>query len=357
MNENFIEPAEEKYFYNLYVNVSLAAICLHSLFIVIFGILNIRLLFYYNIVASFVWVFGYLFYSKGFKKTVMITSLLEIIVFSGISTVLLGWGSGFHYYIFTIIPFLCFYPGIKGFRHLSIFMLVLIYLNFNYFAGTESLLPGDFSINIINYLNIVVVFFLLFWVVQKYWYSVYRIGKALAENNKRLKEMAQKDSLTGLLNRRSILNYIENLSEIYYRSGQSLAFIMCDIDDFKEINDTYGHNCGDEILKTVSDIIKNTLRKTDRVARWGGEEFLILLPGTDVFEAHSVGQKLKELISGYDFVYKEKEISLTMTFGVSAFHGDVHEAIERADQAMYKGKEQGKNCVYVNIKSREIMRT
>ena len=163
---------------------------------------------------------------------------------------------------------------------------------------------------------------------------------------KALEEIAITDPLTLLYNRRKfteLLSY-EIERERRYKSG--LFLIMCDIDHFKAINDNYGHGVGDEVLKTFSNIIKNSIRMSDSVARWGGEEFIVLVTNTEVDRAILIAEKLRKLVEDTKFKKVEK---VTASFGVAWYEGgDTQETlIGRADKALYKAKSSGRNSVEV----------
>ncbi len=175
-----------------------------------------------------------------------------------------------------------------------------------------------------------------------------KIKNELEGYNKKLEYLSRKDPLTGLSNRRDIFEKIETEIERTKRTKEPFSLIMGDIDDFKKINDTYGHKCGDLVLKRISDIMIRELRKYDTASRWGGEEFLILLPKTKLNEALSMARRLKSVISKDSITYDGKSIHYTITLGVIE-HKDpsinIDEYIKRIDMALYKGKKGGKNQV------------
>jgi diguanylate cyclase (GGDEF)-like protein/PAS domain S-box-containing protein len=154
------------------------------------------------------------------------------------------------------------------------------------------------------------------------------------------------DPLTGLYNRRYILNKInEELNAL--KANNNFSIIITDIDFFKKINDTYGHAFGDYILKSVSDILKSMVREQDCVSRWGGEEFLIFLADSDLKEARIIAERIRKKIEETTFQCDSNQISLTMTFG-SAFYNDnesIDDMIKKADDALYLGKKSGRNQV------------
>lgn len=121
-----------------------------------------------------------------------------------------------------------------------------------------------------------------------------------------------------------------------------------DIDNFKDVNDKYGHDSGDYVLVTLAKLMKDMVRGIDFTARWGGEEFLIMLVETDLDDGQNVAERIRRKIEGTKFEYKDVTIPITMTFGLSVYKGasdDIEACIKRADQALYKGKYQGKNKV------------
>jgi diguanylate cyclase (GGDEF)-like protein len=159
-----------------------------------------------------------------------------------------------------------------------------------------------------------------------------------------LRALATTDPLTGLANRRVLLDRLEVLMARARRFSEPVALIMLDIDDFKVVNDSCGHDVGDQVLKDVARILLETSRDVDLPVRWGGEEFLLLLPSTDLPSAESVAEWLRGRIEQHAF---GDAGSLTVSIGISGLK-DLDTAdslIGRADQALYASKSRGKNCV------------
>ncbi|MCX8034630.1 MAG: GGDEF domain-containing protein [Thermodesulfovibrio sp.] len=165
---------------------------------------------------------------------------------------------------------------------------------------------------------------------------------------KALKESSFKDALTGLYNRRFLEESFDNLAAGILRRGTILGFLMCDIDFFKQINDVYGHDTGDIVLKEVANNIKNTVRASDLVIRFGGEEFLVLLVDSIKGSSIDVAEKIRERIKETKIKIAGGFIQKTISIGVSEFPVDTQnfwEAIKFADVALYKAKELGRNKV------------
>ncbi|AAU03710.1 PleD family two-component system response regulator [Rickettsia typhi] len=161
--------------------------------------------------------------------------------------------------------------------------------------------------------------------------------------------LAAKDGLTGLFNRRYFDIHLKQMIEKANKENIKLYLLMCDIDNFKHVNDTYGHQAGDKVLTIVSRILKNTLRVTDLIARFGGEEFTILLTDIDISKAIETAERIRVKIEYMDF-YIEGQIEplkKTISIGVTEYKKEesIESIIKRADKAMYKAKTTGKNKV------------
>lgn len=172
------------------------------------------------------------------------------------------------------------------------------------------------------------------------------LAKALEQN----RILAMNDPLTKLFNRRYISQCTDKLFENVL-DGEECSILIGDIDDFKQINDTYGHCTGDYILASISDILKKTLPKFSVIGRWGGEEFIILLLGIGISEAAQLGERLCKTIFAYNFVFNKQHLKCSITIGCSELSPDlgVDKSISEADKLMYEGKNSGKNkCVSVS---------
>ncbi|MCX7206686.1 MAG: diguanylate cyclase [Proteobacteria bacterium] len=168
--------------------------------------------------------------------------------------------------------------------------------------------------------------------------------RELVEKNKELEQLAVTDRLTGLYNRLFLDQVLEREFSTIGRHGTTFSLILLDIDHFKQVNDTYGHHAGDEVLKSISKILKESVRESDVVGRWGGEEFLVLCPNTSRTDALKIAKKLRLAIEQYDFASIGCR---TASFGVASYQqGDTIATVEaRADKALYLAKDKGRNCV------------
>jgi len=165
-----------------------------------------------------------------------------------------------------------------------------------------------------------------------------------------VREESYTDALTGLYNRRFLdKRFTEEISRSL-RSGFPLACLMLDIDHFKSLNDIYGHDFGDQVLKKVAESMRNGLRAYDTVARYGGEEFIIILPSTEYHDAENVAEKIRRMIQQLTFKSDNGTIQITISVGVFCAKGDelkqtVDEFIRKADEALYKAKGLGRNKI------------
>ncbi len=160
-------------------------------------------------------------------------------------------------------------------------------------------------------------------------------------------DIASKDALTQLGNRSTYDSKIEEAYLSWKQTGEKIAIIMADIDHFKQINDTYGHAAGDQVLRIVGTLISRNIKKSDFAARFGGEEFVILAYGIKQQDAVGLAERIRSMIASWKFTYNKNLVSVTMSFGVTCFtEGDNPKTIfKRVDELLYQAKDQGRNCI------------
>ncbi len=169
------------------------------------------------------------------------------------------------------------------------------------------------------------------------------------EARQQLSEMALTDQLTRLLNRRAIMPLLDHELQRAQRTGLPFSLILGDLDLFKRVNDTYGHDTGDQVLKETARRLGKALRQQDALCRWGGEELLILLPDTASQGALQVAEKLRESMADTAITAGDTHIHQTISLGIASFQGgdDIDAVISRADEALYRAKHNGRNRVEV----------
>lgn len=184
-----------------------------------------------------------------------------------------------------------------------------------------------------------------------------RYQEALRSNFKTSISLAITDGLTGIYNRRYMDTHLENVMKECLENGRSLGVMLLDIDHFKEVNDTHGHDVGDQIIKQFASRVSDTIRPADMAVRYGGEEFVVLMPGTDIENSERVAERVREIMANQPFeVTTEEGVLLkTCSIGVTSLNragGDgMHSLLKRADEALYEAKNSGRNKVCVKRNS------
>ena len=161
---------------------------------------------------------------------------------------------------------------------------------------------------------------------------------------------AQKDSLTGIGNRRALNESLCREIELAQRHGRTLGMIIFDIDHFKNINDTYGHSTGDCLLKALTHTAEDTIRHSDQVFRYGGEEFVVLLPETEIKGVKRLAERIRRNVESMESICEGHHIKMTASFGIATLNADETEEafFIRTDKALYKAKNEGRNCTRVS---------
>jgi two-component system, cell cycle response regulator len=174
-------------------------------------------------------------------------------------------------------------------------------------------------------------------------------NRELEDANRRLRKLSITDGLTELFNHRHIHELLHEEFERSRRSGEPVAVAMLDLDRFKQVNDTYGHPTGDLILYETARILRETAREIDMVGRYGGEEFIAILPGTDEAEAARFGERVRQAVLDHVFRDEGKEVRMTVSGGVASFPEQRIDRpdllLKRADEALYLAKESGRNRI------------
>lgn len=168
-----------------------------------------------------------------------------------------------------------------------------------------------------------------------------------SEEIKNLKELAYKDQLTKLFNRKYLEQYLDLKYKEFKNFNKKFSLIFLDIDHFKEINDTYGHDIGDEVLKMVSKSLSESIREDDLVIRWGGEEFVILCGSMSRNDLKKLSNTIRVLVKNSYFLYKDKKINVTISLGATIIKKEdtKKSLIKRTDKLMYKSKKSGRDMV------------
>lgn len=345
-----------------FLSYSLAIV--HAIICLRFFLLDYTILYIFNFVSSILYFYLGTILTKQEKYfEIFLFSYCEILIHSVTASILAGWDWGFMIYILAIIP-VAFYLAysLSNLRHSLKMPFLFSYIAMCAFIVTiflcDSIEPiytyrkYDVELTIAYAFNSLVAFvmliiFSLFFVIE-----IRRNEIKLESQFSTLQSVSSVDPLTKLLNRRSMDVHLSEAMDIAKTKGHRFSLIIGDIDNFKKINDTYGHNVGDEILINVANTIVANAPGNAHVCRWGGEEILILVRST-LDDAVPVAEKMREQIEKmvtYTEIDKEDiPIRITMTFGVAEYVPGfgIPKLVAIADDNLYRGKREGKNRVVV----------
>lgn len=246
-------------------------------------------------------------------------------------------------WIFIVAPVSVFIHGLKrGLVDIAVFVLVISAVMFS---------PSHFFIaEHINYTNafklrLLYSFLTVTFLSALYEYSRERSLKQSIELSQKYQNLAHFDPLTGLANRRFAMDALTREQARVARNNDSLSILLCDIDNFKQINDSFGHNAGDEVLVNLSSLFTGTIRKQDVLSRWGGEEFLFILPQTDLTNAYVIAEKIRKTVEDNPSVFEHHNINATISIGIAQFDTDssIDDIMKTADKYLYQAKSAGRN--------------
>lgn len=334
------------------VNVVLC-IC-HILLGVFFKQYDVDIMYYYNFLSMSVYVIG--FVALYLKKTsvYVVCIYAEILVFMMLAVICMGWEFGFQQYCIGFITasiFTDFYMSrmhkLKKRTVFIVTMYVVMYVGMRIWTYQ---MPYIYEINnelvqeLLYIANTTISFVFLIAYSCIYSNTVFKLEKALTE-------AANVDVLTGLRNRRKMQDLLKTSYEDYVKQNYNMCVAIIDVDHFKVINDTYGHDIGDVVLKTLADILLNEHKCNGRfhACRWGGEEFLILYKKYEKSKEEIISEfdTLRKTVENNIVVCDDYEIKFTITIGVAFWTEDsnVSDMIKKADKNLYNGKENGRNKV------------
>jgi diguanylate cyclase len=292
-----------------------------------------------NVASVLSYVLMFQLARRGQLRWSLITGGTEVMAHAVVATWVIGWASGFHYYILLILPILIMSTvtsrqdkvvGVPVFGFVMLALDAFCRQRAPEVSLDASILTTLHYFNLISCMTILVLMSVLYL-------------RQIQNAEHQLRAMATTDPLTQLNNRRALMEVIQHEERRLNRGRQNLSFVMADIDHFKQINDNLGHEVGDQVLQKVSQALAGGVRDVDHLARWGGEEFLVVLPDADEVEATQVAERLRQAVGAVAL----KDRTVSMTFGVSEVCGDetAEQALSRADAALYEGKRSGRNRV------------
>ena len=323
----------------------------HILYFTMFAVNGIREMAYFNIFSILFYAVCILLIRKvKVKITIVYAAIAEIIIHASLATVCVGWGPDFGMFLLMIIPITFLMPNKqKNIPFVFMFSSLLLYgvLRYIYNDPNSSVYDLEHTkIGLIFYvINIFIGTFVLVYATTIYTIMDRYTECMLRVQNEQLRIMALVDPLTRLSNRRAMGENLKLVSSGSQQSGKKYVIGLGDIDNFKKVNDTYGHDYGDTVLSEVALILTEKIPENGYAARWGGEEFLFVIPESEVMDGFECAESIISSVRSHRFVKGKTEFFVTMTFGVceGCPDDDVDKIISCADKRLYKGKNNGKN--------------
>ncbi len=314
---------------------------------VLSSITDVRnLLFFTGCMVGFIGIYACTYFLR--TRLVFWIFNIAMFVFIAVILVLFGWNVGVQHFLIVMLMlnFFSAYNKHKQKFVVATLLCIVRLILFQIFYGREPFLPLPSGINTtLQTINTIAIFWCLSVIAYIFSKDGQEMESKLVEYNMQLEKQANTDKLTGLYNRRKAWDYLEQLTDGKHMHNFSLC--ICDIDWFKKVNDTYGHDVGDEVLKGIATIFAEEMQGKDMVARWGGEEFLLVFPDTNGDHAYSKLEHIRSRIKALKVQKGDVEINVTMTFGLAEYDcgGGFEATIKNADRKLYRGKEEGRDRI------------
>lgn len=332
-----------------YVFAFAACLLAHVLYIILFGLAEVQFMVIFNLFSvSFYVLLLFLVNVVKEKLNLVYAAIAEIVLHASVATVCVGIEPRFCMFLLMIIPLIFLMPNKNRFApFVVLFISVPLYGVLNYYFDDRSHVLFEITpifntvFFITNFLigSMVLIFISIIFSLMNHY-----IESKLRVQTEQLVEMASTDPLTKLYNRREMQSRLNAVSSVTDSGSQEYVVGLGDIDDFKQVNDTYGHDSGDMVLAKVASIISGGLPEGSSACRWGGEEFLFLIPGCDITKGKEYADKIISDIRAHKFESGGKEFSVTMTIGICSgtSKDDIYDIINISDSRLYKGKHNGK---------------
>lgn len=307
----------------------------------------VKALFYVLFLAVFFGIFVMSYHFRSITVLWTFNTLMIVWIWSNVH--MFGWNIGVQHFLMVILTLYFFssYKKYAGKILYAVFLCCLRILLFYIYHYKEPIWPlsaGDE--NILQMINTIAIFSCISIIAFIFSNSTQELESKLVNYNAMLEKQANTDALTGLYNRRKAMEYMD-----YLTSGQAghsgFSLCICDIDFFKNVNDNYGHDFGDEVLKGISGIFMEEMKKGNFAARWGGEEFLLLFPDCNGDEALIKLEKIRQRIKEMKIKKDDYEVSITMTFGLTEYDyiNGLTATLKEADEKLYIGKQKGRDRI------------
>lgn len=325
-------------------------LCIHTALLIAFTIIWVPVMIIVNILSVAIYFAMFKVIPKNIVIYLIVT-YAEVLIHMFLASICMGWECGFQLYCFAVIPIIYYCDYIsKKFKTTKVYPIpmivgvILCYFIIRtyslHFSGVSTPI-SDSAAKVVYSINAFIVF--MFLILYLYLYQNMGLTTELL-----LQRTAEYDVLTGLANRYKMNSIFEELTEEEAVSQNNFSVAILDIDDFKCVNDTYGHTIGDEVLKKVAEILKQSENDHIHTSRWGGEEFLVVVSGNNSYEtAKALLEFIRVNVAGSSIESDDKKIQVTISSGI-ALHNigeSTVTTISRADSFLYKAKRSGKNKV------------
>ncbi|MGH1600773.1 GGDEF domain-containing protein [Campylobacter majalis] len=335
--------------YDIFITTIWLVTFFHLAYFVLFYIIFIPKLIIVEIFSLFIYAFIITIIKKN-PHSLKIASYVfqvEVTLHTIICIYTLGFGAGFELLFLAFVLVNLFISiGYASITKSLTFLQVVLFILCYYIIPDTDILSSFWTKFLYVYH---IIFICILAIIISY---MLELANRLAylniqQDRDKLKDISEQDPLTKLSNRHALQNFIsENLV------NKNFALIIADIDDFKSVNDTFGHSVGDMVLVRIANMLKNIFRHEDFVCRWGGEEFLIIIHDVDKNSAVNIVKRVSHMLNTTSFKHNENIIKTTMTFGISYYDGyselDLQKMIKHADDLLYKGKTTGKNKIMLD---------
>ena len=325
------------------LSTSIIVVIVHIVLFTVFFLQDVTTLAFFNIFSILTWLLVIGINQRGKHSLAILIATFEILAHAIVVVSVLGLDYGFQMYLWPVSCMVAMNPKVsmRSALSLSVFCLILFVAMYGIFPARTSV---EFFPDHI---------FLIFCAVTFSGGLPLVIGMMTlriiyVRQRAKLEKMANFDMLTGLYNRRFFYTFLNKERVIAKKENTTFCIALGDIDNFKTINDNYGHDMGDEVLVNVSSILSSQLSKNGGLCRWGGEEFIIFLPNCKIDVAVPVIDNIRESLSDSQ-VLSAQDLNVTMSFGVVEVTGDEHidDFVKRADELLYKAKDAGRNNLQI----------
>jgi len=332
-NSSVNNQKQEKHIFNI---TSKLGLLIHCTFTLLFLYLDQNSLVLLNIASIFIWLSTFKC-NQNYRYDLSASIIsLEVILHAVIATAVLGADAGFQYYLWPLVLLVLTVPALSIKLSAVIALISMIVFGLLSVFCTTTLIPLKVSYSFLSLLNLAMASapFIIIAAVARYLYE---------NQYTKILQLAEKDDLTQVFSRRFGLRMMQYYIEQLNQHNQPFCVALADIDNFKQINDTLGHSTGDEALVTIANYLSSTLRETDICSRWGGEEFLIILPNSHIaliekrIEAMCLNMPTQIVISNWD-------TPISCSFGLIQVtqHESLKEVFQRVDKLLYKAKNNGR---------------